>query len=92
MSIVINGHNSIIMDTILKANKGVSDNNIIRNKLSKLTWFWNNRKVKHKRKKFVILKSINAYQILTNIAENDMIEINMIMILGTYESLVNFDM
>ena len=92
MSIVINGHNSIIMGTILNANKGVSDNNIIRNKLSKLTWFWSNRKVKHNRKKFVILKSINAYQILTNIAENDMIEINMIMILGTYESLVNFDM
>ena len=40
----------------------------------------------------MILKSINAYQILTNIAENDMIEINMIMILGTYENLVNFDM
>ena len=37
MSIVINEHSSIIMDTILNANKGVSDTNIIRNKLSKLT-------------------------------------------------------
>ena len=31
MSIVINEHSSIIMDTILNANKGVSDTNFIKN-------------------------------------------------------------